>query len=315
MSRAYDERERPARPAEYGFRDSVLARVQGPAGTASSDIFFGVYQTTEYMQKAIGIFDSGIGGLTVLKELVSALPFENTIYLGDTARVPYGIRSPETVTRYSFEITRFLLSQEIKILVVACNTASAVSLEAVKREFPLPVIGVLEPGARAAVRATRKRKIGIIGTEATVASGAYEKAIGKIGPDIDVFAEACPLFVPLVEEGWTNNDVAELIAGRYLAPFQGKGIDVLVLGCTHYPLLKKVISGIMGDGITLIDSATETAREVADVLAKLNWLRPDHDDAVRRYFVTDSPARFERIGRLFLEKERLLAEQVRVGGV
>jgi glutamate racemase len=267
------------------------------------------------MQKAIGIFDSGIGGLTVLKELVAALPRENTIYLGDTARVPYGIRSPETVTRYSFENTRFLLSQEIKMLVVACNTASAISLEAVKKEFPLPVIGVLEPGARAAVRTTRRRKIGIIGTEATVGSSAYEKTIRTLGSDIEVYAQACPLFVPLVEEGWIENDVAELVARRYLAPFKDTGIDVLVLGCTHYPLLKKVIAGIMGDGITLIDSATETAREVADVLAKLNWFRPDQEDAVRRYFVTDSPARFERIGQLFLGDERLLAEQIRVGGV
>jgi glutamate racemase len=267
------------------------------------------------MQKAIGIFDSGIGGLTVLKELVAALPRENTIYLGDTARVPYGIRSPETVTRYSFENTRFLLSQEIKMLVVACNTASAISLEAVQREFPLPVIGVLEPGARAAVRTTRKRKIGIIGTEATVGSGAYEKTIRRLGADIEVYAQACPLFVPLVEEGWIENDVAELVARRYLAPFKDTGIDVLVLGCTHYPLLKKVITGIVGSGITLIDSATETAREVSAVLAKLNWFRPDKEDVVRRYFVTDSPARFERIGKLFLGDEHLLAEQVRVGGV
>jgi glutamate racemase len=267
------------------------------------------------MQKAIGIFDSGIGGLTVLKELVAALPRENTIYLGDTARVPYGIRSPETVTRYSFENTRFLLSQEIKMLVVACNTASAISLEAVKKEFALPVIGVLEPGARAAVRTTRTRKIGIIGTEATVGSGAYERTIRTLGSDIEVYSRACPLFVPLAEEGWIENDVAELVARRYLAPFKDTDIDVLVLGCTHYPLLKKVIAEIMGDGITLIDSATETAREVADVLEKLNWLRPGQEDVVRRYFVTDAPARFERIGRLFLGDGRILAEQVRVGGV
>lgn len=267
------------------------------------------------MQKAIGIFDSGIGGLTVLKELVSALPHENTIYLGDTARVPYGIRSPETVTRYSFENTRFLLSQEIKMLVVACNTASAVSLDAVKKAFPLPVIGVLEPGARAAVAATRTRKIGVIGTEATIASGAYEKAIQQLGPDIGVFSRACPLFVPLVEEGWVDNDVAELVAKRYLQELKDSGIDTLVLGCTHYPLLKNVIGRIMGDGITLIDSATETAKEVSEVLHRLNWLRTDRGGPVRKYFVTDTPSRFEKVGKLFLGDALLSAEQVKVGGV
>jgi len=223
------------------------------------------------MKKAIGIFDSGIGGLTVLKEIVSVLPDENIIYLGDTARVPYGIRSPETVTRYSFENTQFLLSQEIKMLVVACNTASAISLDAVKKEFPLPVIGVLEPGARAAVASTKKRKVGVIGTEATIGSGAYEKAIKRLAPDVDVCSRACPLFVPLVEEGWTDNDVAALVAEKYLAPLRGEGIDTLVLGCTHYPLLKSVIRKVIGDDIVLIDSATETAKEVSDVLSRLKW--------------------------------------------
>ena len=190
------------------------------------------------MQKAIGIFDSGIGGLTVLGAIVAKLPEENIIYLGDTARVPYGIRSPETVTRYSFENTDFLLAQEIKMLVIACNTASAISLEAVKEEFPLPVIGVLDPGARAAAAATKTRKVGVIGTEATIGSGAYEKAIMQIAPDIKVHSMPCPLFVPLAEEGWTDNDVAHLVAEKYLAPLRGRGIDTLVLGCTHYPLLK-----------------------------------------------------------------------------
>ena len=249
-----------------------------------------------FMQKAIGIFDSGIGGLTVLKEIAAALPDENTIYLGDTARVPYGIRSPETVTRYSFENTQFLLSQEIKMLVVACNTASAISLAAVKKEFPLPVVGVLEPGARAAAAATRTKKVGVIGTEATIGSGAYEKAIKKLNPEIEVLSLACPLFVPLVEEGWTDNDVAELVAEKYLSTLRGSGIDTLVLGCTHYPLLKKVIGKVVGAGVTLIDSATETAKEVADVLDKLKWRRQEQGGAVRKYFVTDTPARFEKVG-------------------
>jgi glutamate racemase len=267
------------------------------------------------MQKAIGIFDSGIGGLTVLKELAAALPRENTIYLGDTARVPYGIRSPGTVTRYSFENTQFLLAQEIKMLVVACNTASAVSLDAVKKEFPLPVIGVLEPGARAAAAATRTKKVGVIGTEATIGSGAYERAITRLDPGIEVISRACPLFVPLAEEGWVDNDVAALVAERYLSFFRSTGIDTLVLGCTHYPLLKDVITRAVGPGVTLIDSARETAKEVASVLDKLKWHRPGAEPVVRKYFVTDTPARFEKLGKLFLGDDRLTAEQVKVGGV
>jgi glutamate racemase len=265
------------------------------------------------MQKAIGIFDSGIGGLTVLKEIVAMLPDEDIIYLGDTARVPYGIRSPETVTRYSFENTQFLLSQEIKMLVVACNTASAISLEAVKKEFPLPVIGVLEPGARAAAAATKTGKVGVIGTEATIGSGAYEKALRRLSPNVEVHSLACPLFVPLVEEGWTQNDVAELVAEKYLAPLRDAGIDTLVLGCTHYPLLKTVIRKAVGAGITLIDSATETSKEVAGVLEKLKW--KGQGRGMRKYYVTDTPTRFEKIGKLFLGDSLLRAEQVKVGGV
>jgi len=260
------------------------------------------------MKKAIGIFDSGIGGLTVLREVVAKLPHENIIYLGDTARVPYGIRSAETVTRYSFQNTRFLLSQEIKLLVVACNTASAVSLEAVKKEFPLPIIGVLEPGARAAVAATKTGKVGVIGTEATINSGAYERALQRISPRIDVHSRACPLFVPLAEEGWTDNEVAELVAEKYLSSLRGTGIDTLVLGCTHYPLLKTVISKTVGSEITLIDSATETAKEVVTVLERLNWR--GNAEGIRKFYVTDTPERFEKIGKRFLGDERVRAEQV-----
>jgi len=262
------------------------------------------------MEKAIGIFDSGIGGLTVLKEIVAKLPDENIIYLGDTARVPYGIRSAETVTRYSFQNTQFLLSQEIKMLVVACNTASAISLDAVKKEFPLPVIGVLEPGARAAVAVTKTRKVGVIGTEATISSGAYEKAIQRIAPDIEVHSLACPLFVQLAEEGWTDNDVAQLVAEKYLASLRGTGIDTLVLGCTHYPLLKVVISRAVGSKIILIDSATETAKEVVVVLERLNWKR--HAEGIRKFYVTDTPGRFEKIGKRFLGDGLLRAEQVKL---
>jgi glutamate racemase len=267
------------------------------------------------LQKAIGIFDSGIGGLTVFKELAAKFPGEDLIYLGDTARVPYGIRTAETVTRYSFENTRFLLKREIKMLVVACNTASAVSLDAIKKEFPLPVVGVLEPGAKAAVAATKTGRVGVIGTEATIASGAHEKAIAKLMPGAEVRSAACPLFVPLVEEGWTENDVAALTAEKYLAQFRGAGIDTLVLGCTHYPLLRKTIAATVGVGITLIDSATETAKEVADVLGELRRSGVGTGEGARKFYVTDGPARFERIGARFLGDARLSAEQVKVGGV
>ncbi len=207
--------------------------------------------------KPIGIFDSGIGGLTVLKEIQRELPLEDLIYLGDTARVPYGTRSPETVTRYSFENTGFLVSHGIKLLVVACNTASSISLEAIKAAFSVPVIGVIEPGARAAVRATRNKRIGVIGTEATIKSGSYQRAIRAINSGVRTITTPCPLFVPLVEEGWLNEEVTYLVAKKYLSHLIEEDIDTLVLGCTHYPLLKIPIERVMGDGMTLIDSAVE----------------------------------------------------------
>ncbi len=187
--------------------------------------------------KAIGIFDSGVGGLTVLKEIVRVLPQEDTIYLGDTARVPYGTKSPETVTRYSQQITSFLVSRDIKLLVVACNTASAFSLDALKERFPIPIVGVIEPGSRRAAAVTRTGKVGVIGTEGTIRSSAYAKAIKRMNPEIEVITRACPLFVPLAEEGWVDNEVARLTARIYLQGLKEEGVDTLVLGCTHYPLL------------------------------------------------------------------------------
>lgn len=248
----------------------------------------------------IGIFDSGIGGLTVLKEIINRLPNESTVYLGDTARVPYGMRSPETVTRYSFENTRFLFSKGIKILVIACNTASSVSLEAVRKSVSLPVIGVIEPGARAAVSATRNGKIGVIGTYATIRSDSYTKAIKAIDSSAAVFSLPCPLFVPLVEEGWTEGAVAELTAETYLKEMRDKDIDTLVLGCTHYPLLKNVISGIMGNEVKLIDSAIETAIVINEILSDISLLREGPGTRVREFYVTDSPDKFTAVGERFL---------------
>jgi glutamate racemase len=248
----------------------------------------------------IGIFDSGIGGLTVLREILRELPREGTLYLGDTARVPYGIRSPETVTRYSFETTRFLVLKGIKILVVACNTVSSISLEAIRSSLTIPVIGVIEPGARAAVSATRNKKIGIIGTEATIRSNSYTRAIHAFDDTVEVFGLPCPLFVPLVEEGWTEGTIAEMTAERYLARIKDKGLDTLVLGCTHYPLLKGVLSEAMGRDVSLIDSAIETSREIKEVLTRLSLLRTAPAAALRRFYVTDSPEKFRDIGEKFL---------------
>jgi glutamate racemase len=261
----------------------------------------------------IGIFDSGIGGLTVLKEILAELPRESTLYLGDTARVPYGIRSPETVMRYSFETTRFLFSKGIKILVVACNTVSSISLEAIRSSLAIPVVGVIEPGARAAVSATHNKKIGIIGTEATIRSNAYTRAIHAIDSGVEVFGLPCPLFVPLVEEGWTEGAIAEMTAERYLKRIMDKGIDTLVLGCTHYPLLKGILSKIMGEDVSLIDSAIETSREIKSVLSRMALLRTAPESALRRFYVTDSPDKFRDIGERFLGTKIEYIEKIELG--
>ncbi len=250
--------------------------------------------------KAIGIFDSGVGGLTVLKAIAKTLPQEDTIYLGDTARVPYGTKSPETVTRYSRQITSFLVSRDIKLLVVACNTASAFSLDDLKERFPIPIVGVIEPGSRRAATVTKTGKVGVIGTEGTIRSSAYAKAIKRMNPEIEVITRACPLFVPLAEEGWVDNEVARLTAVTYLRGLREEGIDTLVLGCTHYPLLKGIISEVMGEGVTLVDSAEETARTVAEILRNSSCLRPSSEIGNHHYFVTDVPAGFIRVGNRFL---------------
>jgi glutamate racemase len=250
--------------------------------------------------KAIGVFDSGLGGLTVLREIIQVLPQEDTIYLGDTARVPYGTKSPETVVRYAHQIARFLVSRDIKLLVVACNTASAVALDSLTEAFPIPVVGVIEPGARRAVSVTRSGRVAVIGTEGTVKSSAYTKAIKRLAPDVEVITRACPLFVPLAEEGWVDNEVARLTAFAYLHGLRDDGVDTLVLGCTHYPLLKGIIGEVMGDGVTLVDSAEETARTVAGILGSASQLRPPSEQGNHHYFVTDVPAGFIRVGNRFL---------------
>src|SRR5580658_4026211 len=250
-------------------------------------------------ERPIGVFDSGIGGLTVLKELVAMLPREHFIYLGDTARLPYGTKSNEVIIKYSRENTEFLLAKGIKMLVIACNTSSAVALERIAGETAVPVIGVIEPGARAAAKASRSGKIGVIGTEATIASGAYTRAIQAARPRAEIYTRACPLLVPLAEEGWTDNAVAELTVAHYLESLKQSGIDTILLGCTHYPLLREMFVRILGPRVKIVDSATATATDVRDRLRTLH-LAGRGSDGSQSFFVTETPDRFVRVGRRFL---------------
>jgi glutamate racemase len=248
----------------------------------------------------IGVFDSGIGGLTVAHEIMRQLPRESVIYFGDTARVPYGPKSPETVRRYSREIAGFLAGEGVKGIVIACNTATAHALDALRTEMGLPIIGVIEPGARAAVRATRSGHIGIIGTAGTIKSGAYDRAIHQLDPNARTTAKDCPLFVPLVEEGWTDHEATRLIAEEYLEPLVREHVDTLVLGCTHYPLLKPLLSDVLGRDVQLIDSAEETAAETARVLGDRSLEAPPRADASHRFVASDDPLMFLQLGQRFL---------------
>jgi glutamate racemase len=248
---------------------------------------------------AIGVFDSGIGGLTVLQRIMEALPRENTVYLGDTARAPYGTKSVETVLRYSFENSGFLVEKGVKIVVVACNTSTAIALGQLKASLSIPVVGVIEPGVRKAIKTTKNKKVGVIGTEATIQSGAYTQALKAAASDVEVYSRACPLFVPLVEEGWTDNAVVEMTVEVYLGSLKQSGIDTLILGCTHYPLLKKAIRKFMGSAVRLVDSAEETAQEVQSLLRKTTAAKKS-GKGVHSFFVTDAPDRFIKVGRRFL---------------
>jgi glutamate racemase len=251
-------------------------------------------------QAPIGIFDSGLGGLTVAHEVMRQLPHESFVYFGDTARVPYGPKSPDTVRRYSREITQWLLEQGVKAVVVACNTATAHALPVLRDELPVPVLGVIEPGARAAVAATRSGHIGVIGTVGTIKSGAYERAIRELEPDVVITARPCPLFVPLVEEGYTDKVAAKLIARDYLQAMADANIDTLVLGCTHYPLLKPLLAEILGSDVRLIDSAEETAAEAGRVLADRSLASSPGRRAEYRFVASDDPRQFHELGQRFL---------------
>jgi glutamate racemase len=257
----------------------------------------------------IGVFDSGIGGLTVVGAIMQRLPHESIVYFGDTARLPYGPKGAETVQRYSREVAHFLRKEGVKALVVACNTATAHALPLLQEEFDFPVIGVIQPGARAAARATRSGRVGVIATAGTVASRAYERAIRAEAPEVTVTARACPLFVPLVEEGWLDTEATRLIAQEYLAPFvksssdggkRDSAVDTLVLGCTHYPLLMPIIGETLGRGVRLVDSASETAVELASILREHGIAARAEHSARYRFIASDSPERFLSIGQRFL---------------
>jgi glutamate racemase len=290
-----------------------------------------VIKTSSNPNLPIGIFDSGVGGLTVYRALHEQLPAERFVYLGDTARVPYGTKSLQTVERYAVENARFLAAHGIKLLVVACNTASALALPAIAARIPVPVVGVIEPGAQAAARAATGARIGVIATEATVQSGAYRRAIKDYNPQAEVLERACPLFVALAEEGWAETDVARAVAAEYLKDLRGGRVDALVLGCTHYPILRRVIQATVGAGVQLIDSGAATAASVEALLERESLRRRSFDthtgqllkqraparslcDDLDHFYVTDAAERFARVAERFLGSAPSRLEAVEVWG-
>ncbi|MEY2407853.1 MAG: glutamate racemase [Verrucomicrobiota bacterium] len=257
--------------------------------------------SSSHRARPIGIFDSGVGGLTVVRQVHLALPAEDIIYLGDTARVPYGTKSPRTIVRFACEDAAFLIQKNVKALIVACNSASASALPALEKHFQVPIFGVIQPGIAAALELTRSHRIGVIATAATIRSGAYERGLRARCRSARVFGRACPLLVPLVEEGWTDHRVTREVLREYLAPLRRERIDTLILGCTHYPLLKSAIRALLGDGVALVDSAATCARFVRDHLGQSNLLCENRRRAgVIRPFVTDEPHRFGELARRFL---------------
>jgi glutamate racemase len=251
--------------------------------------------------RPIGVFDSGLGGLTAVRELFRALPGESVVYFGDTARLPYGGKSKETVTRFALEIAAFLVRQNMKCLLVACNTASSYALDALSRRLDVPVIGVIDPAVRAAVAASPHGRIGVVGTLGTVGSASYPHAIARLAPGASVISRACPLFVPLIEEGWIDHPVTRQVAEEYLVELRAGNLESLILGCTHYPLIAPLIASLMGPGVTLIDSGAQASRAVATLLGERGQLAsgtPEH-----HFYVSDEPRNFARIARSFLGRE------------
>ena len=262
----------------------------------------------------IGVFDSGVGGLTVAREIMRNLPKEDIVYFGDTARVPYGSKSKDNIIRYSRQIIHFLQTKGVKAIVIACNTASALALDTVKDEFDIPIIGVVEPGARAALAVTQTKKIGVIGTEATVKSSMYEQIIQGQRPDVSVVAKACPLFVPLVEEGFKKHPVTEEIIDYYLSSFKETDIDALILGCTHYPLLRSKIREYVGEKITLVNPAYETAMDLKRLLQEQDMENPDieGDHGSYSFYVSDAADKFKQFANSILPYDIEMTQQIQI---
>lgn len=260
----------------------------------------------------VGVFDSGVGGLTVAREIMRNLPSEKIVYFGDTARVPYGNKSKETILRYSRQIIRFLQEQEVKAIVVACNTASAFALDEVRHELDIPILGVIEPGAKVAARITKNKRVGVIGTEGTIGSGIHEKYLKKLDPEITVLGKSCPLFVSLVEEGWLHDSVTVEVASRYLKQLQEQEIDTLILGCTHYPLLRSTISMVMGESVQLVNPAYETAVELGRLLKEKDLVSTgkEQEEFPYRFYVSDLADKFKNFANSILPYDVEMTQKI-----
>ena len=285
-------------------------RIASIDGQESESLF-----ATTGRKSAIGIFDSGVGGLTVFRAVQRRLPAERLIYLGDTARIPYGVRSAATIERYALECAKFVQSRGVKAIVIACNTASALAANYLRSKCSVPVMGVIRAGARRAVERTSNGRIGVIATEATVASGAYERAIRELKDGLEITSRACPLFVPLAEEGWLNHPVTFQVAEEYLAQLREIGVDTLVLGCTHYPILRPVIERTLGDRLSYVDSGEAVAETLAQLLEEQQLSSGNDGQQSEEFYVTDSADRFRRVAELFLGRQLEAVETVNLGNL
>ena len=266
------------------------------------------------MNAPIGVFDSGVGGLTVVREIMRQIPNERIVYFGDTARVPYGSKSKETVIKYSRQIIRFLLTENVKAIVIACNTASAFAIETMQKEFNIPIIGVVKPGAKVAAATTKNGKIGLIGTEGTIRSGVYAEFIKSFKPEVEIIGKPCPLFVPLVEEGWLKDSVTIEVAKRYLEPLLDQDIDTLILGCTHYPLLRSMLKDLVGEQVTLVNPAYETAKELERLLKRehLEHEGEEEEEFPYRFFVSDEEEYFQEFANSILPYDVKMTKQINI---
>lgn len=252
-------------------------------------------------EQAIGVFDSGLGGISVVRAIIDLLPHEHLIYFGDTARVPYGSKSEETVIRFAHQISSFLREKQVKMIVVACNTASAVALKSLQQSFRIPIVGVIEPGSEAAVKSSKHKRIAVIGTASTIRSGAYRAAIRALDPAMEVMVQSCPLLVPLVEEDWPHDGVVTQVLENYLSSFKDQKPDALILGCTHYPYLRSIIQEVVGPSVHLVDSGEETATRVQHMLDEMDLLNPENGDPGKhKFYVSDFPQKFEETASRFL---------------